>query len=299
MRVWRIHIKNDIAEGYTRQDLFDFCMKEKLIGVGWSKINTRINSEKAVKQQAQSYADSISAVKALNVMRKIKLNDLIWTRINNDYYLCRVTGLWEDSKPRAIHNKLDISNYVNVEWLKIGMEHNVPGKVQSSFRPPSSAQAVNNAEDISMYIWNKYSNSSTYQISKSDMNIWSVLSPEEIEEIVLLYLQIEKKYYIYSSTVKYAFPEYECLMVNNSGKRAYPQVKSGSVSLNANDYMNAIENDPAAEVYLFAASESYTKNNCDKIHFLYRKELEDFIRQYSNLMPTLTYNWIDLCGFFN
>lgn len=298
MQVWRIHLKNDIAEGYTRQDLFDFCMKEKLIGVGWGEINTRINSEKAIRKQAELYDVQTPAIKALNAMRQMKLNDLIWTYVNNDYYLCRVIGLWENSKPSDIHNKLDISNYVNVEWLKIGMEQNVPGKVLNSFRPSSSAQKINDVEDISMYIWNKYSNNNTYQIQKTDINIWSVLSPEAIEEIVLLYLQAEMGYHIYSSTVKYAFPIYECQMVNNSGKKAYPQVKSGAVTLNANDYMTAIEEDPTAEVYLFATSEKYIKNNCSNIHFLYKKELENFIRQKPNLIRKLTFYWIELCGFF-
>ena len=131
-----------------------------------------------------------------------------------------------------------------------------------------------------------------------DRSIWSVLSAEAIEEIVLLYLQIEKGYHIYSSTVKYAFPKYECEMVNIKGKKAYPQVKSGDVKLNADDYMNAIIHDSTAEVYLFSTSESYVKNNCDKIHYIYISDLEKFINQYANTLPELTYNWINLCGFF-
>lgn len=52
MKVWRIHIKNEVAVGYTRQDLLDFCQKENLIGVGWGEIKTRINSDSAIRQQA-------------------------------------------------------------------------------------------------------------------------------------------------------------------------------------------------------------------------------------------------------
>ena len=35
MKVWRIHIKTDKAQGLKREDLLDFCIKEKPIGVGW------------------------------------------------------------------------------------------------------------------------------------------------------------------------------------------------------------------------------------------------------------------------
>ena len=103
MKIWRIHIKNDIAAGYTRQDLLDFCRRESLIGVGWGNIKTRVNSEEAIRQQARSYSDVTSAMKALNAMRKMALNDLIWTRLDHRYFLCRVTGLWENSRPNDEH----------------------------------------------------------------------------------------------------------------------------------------------------------------------------------------------------
>lgn len=76
MRVWRIHMKNDIATGYTKQDLWDFCQNEKLIGVGWAEIKTRVDSEDAIRQQAQIYPDPTPAIKAINAMRRMKLNDL-------------------------------------------------------------------------------------------------------------------------------------------------------------------------------------------------------------------------------
>ena len=298
MRVWRIHIKNDVESGYTRQDLLEFCQKEMLIGVGWGNITTRENSDSAIREQAQTYSDPTPGIKAINAMRRMKLNDLIWTRLDSKYYLCRVTDIWEHSKPIEEHYKLDISNYVNVEWLEIGMEQDVPGKVVSSFRPAASAQSVSGVEDISMYIWNKYSNTNQYTVSRKNISIWSVLSAEAIEELVLLYLQMEKGFHIYSSTVKYAFPEYECQMVNSDGIRAYPQVKSGSVMLNANDYMDALRYDSTAQIYLFSTSENYVSNGSDRIHFIFKKDVERFIRHYRKALPTLTSYCIDFCGFF-
>lgn len=299
MKVWRIHIKNDIAPGYGRQDLLDFCLKEKLIGVGWGEIKTRVNDENIIRQQAQFYSEPTPAIKALNAMRKMQVNDLIWTRLGNRYFLCRVTGPWTESKPTPKHYELDIPNYVNVEWLEIGMEKDVPGKVISSFRPAATAQAVNGVGDISQYMWNKYSETIFYPVEKKNLDFWSVLSAEAIEELVLLYLQVEKGYYVHSSTVKYAFPTYECEMVNRKGIKAYPQVKSGGEELKADDYMEAINYDGSAEVYLFATSENYTPNNCQQVNFLYKRDIEDFIKKHKNLIFDMTYNWLDLCGFFD
>jgi len=300
MKVWRIHIKNDVADGYNRSDLLDFCLKEKLIGVGWGDIRTRKNDETEIREQAQVYAPDVTpAIKALNAMRKMKTGDLIWTRLDSTYYLCKVTNLWENSKPKDMHYKLDIPNYVEAEWIKIGMEQDVPGKVVSSFRPPASAQSISGVEAISMYFWNVYSKKKDYPIKKENIDIWTVLSAEAIEELVLLYLQVEKNYYIYSSTVKYAFPLYECLLVNKEGKHAYPQVKTGNDTLNADNYMNALDFDTEAEVYLFATSEGYKSNGNKHVHFLYRRDLETFVKKNKELLPKLTKYWIDLCGGFD
>ena len=120
MKVWRIHIKNEVAVGYTRQDLLDFCQKENLIGVGWGEIKTRINSDSAIRQQAQYYSNVTPAIKALNAMRKMEIDDLIWTRLDSSHYcLCRVTGLWVDSKPTDKHYKLDVPNE---KWIDVSSE---------------------------------------------------------------------------------------------------------------------------------------------------------------------------------
>ncbi|HAV90097.1 MAG TPA: hypothetical protein DCW44_02330 [Eubacterium sp.] len=298
MKVWRIHIKPSIEEGLDRKKLLEFCQKEKLIGVGWTDIKTKENSEEAIRREAQKYDDPRAAIKALNSMRKIQIDDLIWTRLENVYYLCRVTGLWENRNPNEQHLRFDISNYVNVEWLRIGAEQEVPGKVVSSFRPPAAVQSIAEVEDISMYLWNMYSKIDIYSIKKENIDFWTVLSAESIEELVLLYLQVEKGFHIYSSTVKYAFPTYECQMVNNLGVMCFPQVKSGKETLNAENYMEALCDYPNAEIYLFAVSEQYTFNDCGNIKFLYRKEIEKFILEHKEVIPKLTKYWIKLCGFF-
>ena len=57
MKVWRIHIKNDIEQSKTRQDLLSFCKREKIIGVGWNEIRTKVNSEDSIRKEAAVYPD--------------------------------------------------------------------------------------------------------------------------------------------------------------------------------------------------------------------------------------------------
>lgn len=298
MKVWRIHLKNDIAEEYTMEDLLNFCIDNKLIGVGWSDIKTREDSELAIKKEALVYPDATAVMKAVNSMRKIKEDDLIWARIDNIYYLCRVTGLWKDSTPGEMHDQLEVSNYVSAEWLKIGMEELVPEKAVSSFRTAAVIQSISDIEDISKHIWNKHSKIVYYKKPEKKSDIWSVLPSECVEEIVLLYLQMEKGFHIYSTTMKYSAWKYECTMINREGILAYPQVKNGTVVVRAESYMDAVELEPTAQVYLFSTGEKYIKNQCDNIHFIYKRELEEFIKDNRRLLPGLTESWIAMTGFF-
>lgn len=298
MNVWRIHIKNDVTTGYTREDLLAFCQKEALIGVGWNAITTKADDETEIRKQAQCYPNATAGIKAVNAMRKMQLDDLIWTRLNGIYYLCRVTGLWKDRQPTKLHFDLDISNYVQAEWLVIGTEDCVPGKVISSFRPAASAQSIRGVEEISAYLWNTHSQTSHYAAPCPQADIWSILSAESIEEVALLYLQVKKGYYIYTETVKHATREYECVMVHRDGHRAYPQVKSGAVALHAADYMDAVVLDSTAHIYLFAVSENYFPNGSAQVHFLTKKELEGFLTEYRRLLPVLTSARLETYGFF-
>ena len=34
-------------------------------------------------------------------------------------------------------------------------------------------------------------------------------------------------------------------------------------------------------------------------NFIYKKEMESFIKKYRKTLPTLTCNWIEFCGFFD
>jgi len=302
LNVWRIHNKPDFSKskGYTKDDLIQFCMTEGIIGVGWSKITTRVDSKDAINKEAkEQYTYRATAgLKAVNAMCSMQVNDLIWTRVDGIYFLCKVTGLWVNSKPEGKHYDFDVSNYVNVEWLRVGREDEIPGHVISSFRPAAAVQNVKNVEEISKYIWNQSKGSNDYDINNEGRNIWDALSDKDIEEIVLLYLQIEKGYYIFTQSLKNTTKKYECTMINKNGELAFPQVKSGSVPLAADDYEDALQDDKNAQIFLFTVCEDYDRNSKPNIHYLTKKEIEDFMKQNKKVLPKLTKRWLELCGFY-
>lgn len=105
----------------------------------------------------------------------------------------------------------------------------------------------------------------------------NLLSAEDIEEIVGLYLQIEKELYIYTSTCKDDTNFIEFQLIDRKGKLYGLQVKSGDENINADDYF---ELSKKMTIFLFASSDNISNvekyPNIEKID---SKEITLFIEK--------------------
>ena len=112
--------------------------------------------------------------------------------------------------------------------------------------------------------------------------ILDFLQAEDVEEAVSLYLQLEKGYLLYSSTNKLSTQTYEFVVVARDGShKAYPQVKTGGVPLNGDDYRDLTAN--GDKVYLFTVGGEYY--NTAGMEIIDKKVLIDFLYQHKNIMP--------------
>lgn len=307
--VWRVHLKTEGSAFrksetsiYDYGKLIDFCIKNGsrngIIGVGWSECNDRVDDYQALKRsiELKGYSNPTSAFKAINAMRQMKENDLVWTRSDKQvYFLCRITKTWLDTKPLDVHFDYDIANFAGAEWIEVGTEDKVPGKVVAAFRASASAQRVNDVDQISRYIWNKHSSDYQYLLgTMQEDNVWKSFHSETIEEIVILYLQVCKGLLVYTSTVKLSEKSYECIMVDSNGNLVFPQVKSGKDHLYANEYIDLVDRDESAMVYLFAVSQVYGSTTHKRIHCITLDELANFVASYKNILPARSREWIDM-----
>ena len=126
-----------------------------------------------------------------------------------------------------------------------------------------------------------------------------ILLPENVEEIVSLYLQKKEDYLIYTSTNKIDTKKYEFVMIKKDGKeKCYVQVKTGDSSLNPDDFkelLNNKENQIEKKVYLFSVNENYEKkeNSHENIICLKKQDLLDFIYKNKNILPERIRRWMD------
>ena len=301
-QIWRLNLKPEPDEGIAPQDVFAFCQKNEILGVGWREITIRTDDYWALKAETdKTYPGDKGVLKAINAMREMALDDLIYTRFDGTYYLCRVKSKWVDSKPTADHYRHDIYNFVAVEWVSLGSEANVPGRVVNSFGPSATVQRVRDVERISKLLWNNFATNGEdgfqYPVEPIGLDdFWQSISSEDLECLIMLYLQ-SKGYYIYSTTLKRSTEKIECVMIKHDGShRCFPQVKRER-ALYGQDYENLLHNQQD-KVYLFTTSQEYVKCGNAQIMYLSLREIEDFVRTNLTLLPPPILNWVTLCDAF-
>ena len=294
MSVYRIHLKPGKDASVSYAELLEFCKRKQIIGVGWADVVGRNSEYYALREEClNAYKNDKGVFKCIRAISGIVPGDYIWTRegdIGTNYYLCKATDLmWKDRIVTKEHRTYDVTNYVGCKWVKIGTEDKVPGRVVNSFRARLSAQHVYNVDEASEIIWNRYCNpedKSNMPNLTEDM-FWSLIGPEELECLVLLYLQT-RGFYVYSSTIKKDTKTYEGVLVSHDGKTmCYPQVKQNE-HLNPLDYVRGAND----KVVLFSSSESYGEQH-PWVECLRRQELLDFIKKYYEILPDSIKYWVD------
>ncbi len=241
MNIWRINLKSASRNNVNPRQ---FCLNNNIVGVGWRiDEKTRTIDWKEYHSKALNIYGDKSWKTALNAIKnRIKINDLIWTRDKqNNYYIGRITSEWIYQSTKE-NLDADIINIRECDWVKVGTVDSVPGKLVNSFIPARTLQRVN-SDSVKMYsqaIYNEYKKEEIYQLKKNESNdIFSLLSSDDCEDLIAMYVQIKKNYFLIPSSCKSDMMRYEFELKNKiTGKSAVVQVKNGDVNLNSNDYCN-------------------------------------------------------------
>jgi len=284
-KVWRLNIKPDFNK---EVDPRKFCLDKGLLGVGWAvdadteadwETYRTLAEERYYKQGDKGWWPAINAIK-----NRMALNDLCWTRDwNGVYYLGRITGDWiyQGSKENI---DADIVNVRSCDWERVGPCNNVPGKVLNSFIPPRTVQEIadETVSIFSQHLLNTLLGNSHYSIPKLKGDIFSLLTSDDCEDAVGLYMQAQG-YSLVPSTCKSDTLAYEFVMIHReTGKTALAQVKNGYVDLDMGGYGSMRE-----DVFLFTSKGQYVGEPYSHVHCIGRAELEDFIRGHLSLMPRI------------
>ena len=187
----------------------------------------------------------------------------------------------------------------NIKWLIIGGEADIPGIITTSFFRGNTLQRINNdsALKFSKYIANKLHNT-IYKIGNLDNSpdsIFDLISPNDCEDIICMWLFKKYGYITIPSTCKSSTPLYECVLINHdkdkSGqnkKNVYIQVKKGEIDLDTEKFKHL-----DGEVYLFTAKGQIKGKKYENIKILDPKEIYEFIMnsENDNILPEKAIRW--------
>lgn len=294
MNIWRIHLKADSQAGF---DLRQHCLDNGIVGVGWQidYDDVPVTWEEYFQKANSAYGSTGNSWwTAMNALKnRMQLNDLIWTRDwYGNYFLGRITSEWyydcSDECTRA-----DIVNVRSCDWQKIGTDEAVPGKIVSSFRAGRTIQSIDDEAALmfSQITYNKNLNTAFYETkSLSGQEIFSLLSPDDCEDALAIYLQVTHDYLVIPSSCKGSTMTYEFELKHRiTGKTAVVQVKSGWTRLNRDDY-KSLETD----VYLFATCGEYVGTTQANIITIDPGIVRTFLFEQTHLLPEKMKLWVEM-----
>src|SRR5205823_3419243 len=164
------------------------------------------------------------------LLNRIAEGDLIWTRNRKAvYYLGQIAGDWRpDNDPE--HTEADIVNLRPCVWVRVGTMDNVPGAVINAFRPAATIQHVSDphALEYSRFLFAQLCGEPCPSSTKPD--IFSLMSADDLEDVVAVYLQVTKRCVMFPSTCKKDTMTVECMFVSlDDGVKIGVQAKRGKV----------------------------------------------------------------------
>lgn len=294
--LYRMHLKTDVKTLELRQRLIETCLDQQFLAIGWSYLYEKYTIQSIDDLCEKEKKETGKLPSALKIFKNIEVNDLIWTRdLNGNGYLCRV----KDKAKTVSVPQLDIGCILPVEIYLIGT--NLPGRVISSFIPSKAIQRV--CDDKILYysqlLYNMKSGSNTYSRKKMELDLFGILHPLDVEELVCCYVQI--KYNVFLSknsvakqdtTIKIEGEFFPRCKDQCSFDSIVLQVKTGSSYVPVSEYHSFVAQNKV--VVLFFECEIYDED-AKGIECLTKKELLNFAYENEDILPPVLRNAIKMC----
>lgn len=241
--------------------------------------------------------------RSANAMERIREHDLVWTRDDaGEFYLGCVTGGWRYNGEGA-HRAADICSYRECSWLPVGTADRVPGQVVNSLIRGTAIRRVrddnNTVAWYSANLWNELAAKSNdfYRFPlpekpESD-SIWELISHEDCEDVVGLYLQVNLGYAVIPGTCKASTAGYEYVLTHrDTGAKAVVQVKQGSsTKLTTSHYAQFAR---YGEVFLFNSQGLYENEEAtERITCLALTDINAFVNDHYRVLPRRVQAWVD------
>jgi hypothetical protein len=289
-QLWRIHIRPGGGEVDPALS-YELCLKENVIGVGWQvDRDGPIPLKQYLQLCEDAYPDTWSSAKsAVGLLSVMSQGDLVWMRSTRGvYHLCKITGSWEYRTTRE-YRDVDVVNVRSVDVAEVGVSMHVPGKVISCFIPSRTVQRIGDetALAVSQRIWKKLNGENVASLG-SDVDILSLISAKDCEDLVSVYLQMQG-WVVYPTQRRADTLAYEFGLRHRCDLReAVVQVKTGWAAVDLSSLPSSVD-----VAFAFQANDQWIGEN-PKAVVIERKQVLDFIAANPRLVPDAVSAWTTL-----
>lgn len=282
--VQRLHIRST-NEGVSHTAATSWCLENGRAGVGWGLWDENVRA--ATWEEYVDRADSINS----NVRRFHDLDhgSLIWTReLTGEYWLGELTGEWEyrdDSTAR----KFDLFCTRQVRWESVGTEDNVPGKVVNAFRSQMTLQRIadSGARAYSNRLFELRANPTAERSPVSPTVVLkSLIGAEDLEDLVLVYLQVRFGYVFVSRG--HSTPGYEYVLKSHDGQTIVASVKSGDTPVD----LDLLPAESADIAYVFSVGGKSRGSTEMRVEEITPQELVTFMSNNAAILPNRVAAWL-------
>lgn len=304
MTVWRTKLRSTL-EGIDHTEQVEHCLKKKIVGIGWGI------DELPEGTDADQVADFIETCgwdgwtkRGADTVRRFandaKKRDYVWTRhTNGKYLLCKITGNYRYDISAA-SKRADVHQTRKVDWAPAELNDlDVPGGVVRSFIGQGSSfsrihdEATNK---LTPYLWEKLHGRSLPELDLTAEDVLTkVLDPYDVEDLIYMWLQIERGYVALPRTQQKSTPAYEWTMVHRvKGNKGIVQVKTGKdrVDLSA---LRAARDDKTMATFAFAACGLGPEDDPKLVtEVIEPKELTRFVEKHAAILPERIRLWFQL-----
>lgn len=251
MATWKLTIKPGNIDGYVP---FQLCKEKSLLGLGWAgayKQNQATNIDDAKRLVKAEYDKWPYQIKYL--LEDVEKGDHIWLHQNGNYYLCKAADeiLFGNAIDKDFR-ELDLGHARKAKWI-IVPEIYVSGSIQRGTIARRMIQRIWITEketDFHEFLFRNLSKNAKWQLAIDDLELkkeisqmqiidmFSLMSPDDVEDIVSAYLQ-SQGWVLIKSTCFRSKPVFEFSMLNQNHETCQVQVKSGKhPTLAPSDYVS-------------------------------------------------------------
>lgn len=277
--IWRVQT-NRLDEHDHKYSLAPQFIERQIIGIGWhvdyqdSPILPGPYTDKAVYEQLAVQQHGTVPALVRNLWA-IQPGDFIWLRDAGIYYLGLVTpeSHWQYQATPATLTADYPNQLTDIDWQRVGDESAVPGKVTTAFIASRTLQRIND-DNIRQFSQLKFKQRANFEMNEA--TFYSCLGSAQLEDLLALWLFVNKGYVVVPSTDKKSTELYECVLIDPKipDKKIFIQVKLGQVDLNADDFRHlATDNN---EVWLVSTA-GIVRNIKKDDHIYPKMAVPDFV----------------------